>query len=144
MASRFYGFLTSQHTPPQWGLWSADRVGRFIQVRVATQIELHPCHVVPAAVFPGGTAVKADVGEPEGWVEAVAGVIGQSDAGEGLPAATFGECAPQVHIQRGSCATAVLVGVNVDAGFSRPLEAGQALQRLPVGKADDLAVALQD
>ena len=81
--------------------------------------------------------------EPEGSMKAVAGVVGLSDAGEGLPAPALGEPAQQLRVELTSCAGAVMVDVDIDTGLSRPLEGSQALQWLPIRNADDLIIPLK-
>ena len=77
-------------------------------------------------------------------MKAVAGLVGLSDAGEGLPVAAFGETAQQLRIELASSARAVMVDVDIDTGLSRPLESNQTLQWLPIRKANDLSVSLED
>jgi hypothetical protein len=38
----------------------------------------------------------------------------------------------------------MMVDVDIDTGLGRPLEGGQALQWLPIRKADDLIISLED
>ena len=77
-------------------------------------------------------------------MKAVAGLVGLGDAGEGLPVAALGEPAQQLSVELASCAGAVMVDVDIDTGLSRPLEGSQALQWLPIRKADDLIISLED
>jgi len=65
-------------------------------------------------------------------------------ASEDLPVAALGEPPQQLRLELASCAGAVMVDVDIDAGLGRPLEGGQALRRLPIGKADDPIVSLED
>jgi len=88
--------------------------------------------------------VPAGVLEPEGSMKAIAGLIGLSDAGEDLPVAALGEPAQQLRVELASCAGAVMVVVHIDTGLSRPLEGNQTLQWLPIRKADDPIVSLED
>jgi hypothetical protein len=64
---------------------SSDRGWWAVVFDGAEQIELHPCNVVPAAVFPSDAAVEASLLETEGSMETVARVVGLGDAGEGPP-----------------------------------------------------------
>ena len=77
-------------------------------------------------------------------MKAGAGLVGLGDAGEGLPVAALGEPAQQLRVELASSAGAVMVDVDIDTGLSRPLEGGQALQWLPIRKADDLVISLED
>jgi hypothetical protein len=77
-------------------------------------------------------------------MKAVARLVGLSDAGEGLPIASLGEPAQQLRVELASSASAVMVDVDIDTGLGRPLEGGQALQRLPIRKTDDLIIPLED
>jgi hypothetical protein len=61
------------------------------------------------------------------------------DAGEGLPVAALGEPAQQLRIELAAPAGATMVEVDIDTSLSRRLEGSQALQWLPVRKADDLS-----
>jgi hypothetical protein len=56
----------------------------------------------------------------------------------------LGEPAQQLRVELASSAGAVMVDVDIDTGLSRPLEGGQALQWLPIRKADDLVISLED
>jgi hypothetical protein len=76
-------------------------------------------------------------------MKAVAGLVGLSDAGEGLPVAALGEPAQQLRVELASSAGAVMVVVHIDTGLSRPLEGNQTLQWLPIRKADDLVTSLE-
>jgi hypothetical protein len=100
----------------------------------ARQIELHPRHVVPTALFPYHASVQAGVLEPEGSMEPV---VELGDAGDGLPVGALGESMQQltkkvrVLRRRGD-------GRCPHTSLGRPLEGGQALQGLPMREADDL------
>jgi hypothetical protein len=140
--SRHLGDHT-EYTAPR-GIMSDDWVGRSILVDRAEQIELHPCDIVPAVLFPFDAPVQAGVLKSEGSMKSVAGLVRLSDAGEGSSIATLGESAQQLRVQFAAAAGAVMVDVDIDTGLSRPLEGTQALQRLSVGEADDLILAFQD
>jgi hypothetical protein len=77
-------------------------------------------------------------------MKAVAGLVGLGDAGEGLPVAALGEPAQQSRLELASSAGAMMVDVDIDTGLGRPLEGGQALQWLPIRKADDPINSLED
>jgi hypothetical protein len=77
-------------------------------------------------------------------MKAVAGLVGLSDAREGSPVAALGEPPQQLRAELASCAGAVMVVVHIDTGLSRPLESNQTLQWLPIRKANDLSVSLED
>jgi hypothetical protein len=49
-----------------------------------------------------------------------------------------------LRVELASCAGAVIIDVDVDTGLGRPLEGSQALHRLPIRKADDPIVSLED
>ena len=87
-----------------------------------------------SCVLPCHAAVHAGVLEPEGSMKAVAGRVGLSDAGEDLPVAALGEPPQQLRAELASCAGAVIIDVDIDAGLGRPLEGSQALHRLAIRK----------
>jgi hypothetical protein len=70
--------------------------------------------------------------------------LGLGDAGEGLPVAALGESTQQLTKKFASCACAVMVDIDIDTGFRRPSEGGEALQWLPAGEADDLIITFED
>jgi hypothetical protein len=74
-------------------------------------------------------------------MKAIAGLVGVSDSGEDLPVAALGKPQQQLRVELASSAGAVMVVVHIDTGLSRPLEGNQTLQRLPIGKADDLVTS---
>lgn len=76
---------------------------------------------MPAVVLPCSAAVHAGVTEPEGSMKAVAGHVGLSDAEEDLPIAALGEPPQQLSAQIASRAGAVMVGIDIATGLSRPL-----------------------
>ena len=61
-----------------------------------------------------------------------------------LPIAALGEPPQQLREQIASRAGAVMVGIDIDTGLSRPLEGRELLQWLPIRKANDLSVSLED
>jgi hypothetical protein len=122
---------------------SVSRAGRSIRTAGVKQVELHPCHVVPAVVLPCNAAVQARVLEPEGSMEANAGLVGLSDSGEDLPVAALGEPLEQLCVELASAAGAMMGAVDVDTRLSRPLEGSQPLQCLTARKADDLIISLE-
>lgn len=73
------------------------------------QIELHPCDVVPAAVFPFDAPVEAGIPKPEGSMKSVAGLVGLGDAGEDSPVAAIGEAAQHFYVECAAAAYAVMV-----------------------------------
>jgi hypothetical protein len=85
----------------------------------ARQIELHPRHVVPTALFPYHASVQAGVLEPEGSMETVAGLVGLGDAGEGLPVGALGEATQQLTKKFASCAGAVMGDVGIPVSVAR-------------------------
>ena len=74
----------------------------------------------------------------------IAGVVGLSDAGEGLLVAARGESAQQLSIEFASSAGAVMADVHIDTGLNGPLEGSQALEWLAVRESDDLLFKLED
>ena len=61
-----------------------------------------------------------------------------------MPIAALGEPPQQLRVQIASRAGAVMVGIDIDTGLSRPLEGRELLQWLPIRKANDLSVSLED
>jgi hypothetical protein len=67
-------------------------------------------------------------------MKAVAGLVGLSDAGEGVPIAALGEPAQQPRVELASSAGAVMGNVDIYTGFGRPLEAANRFSGCPYAK----------
>ena len=69
-------------------------------------------------------------------MQAVAGLVGLGDAGNRLAITPIDEPPQQFGVERCSATGAVMAGIDVDAGLSRPLQGGQPLERLCVREAE--------